>query len=209
MPAATDPRSVGQRQADALISIVQRALSGGRLGQHASVRPQVVVHVPYSTLEAKAGQAGIAPATLQESKSPLPRRVLDRIMCDSELTRVVFGPTGEVLDVGRSQRTFTKALRRALDARDGGCMYPGCLAPVQQCEGHHTRPGGWAGGADTKVDEGILACFHHHDHLHAMDISITRDEHGNWVFRDRWGMEIGHSRPRSLPGTWDPWTDAA
>ena len=62
VPSASDTRSVGQRQADALASIVTRALDGGGMGRHASVRPQVVVHVPYATLEAKAGQVGVAPA---------------------------------------------------------------------------------------------------------------------------------------------------
>lgn len=211
IPSAADVRTIGQRQHDALASIVQRVLGGGSLGRHASVRPQVVVHVPLATVEARASAAGIPPAVLQESKSPIPRFVLDRIMCDSDITRIVFGPRGEVLDVGRSQRTFTNALRRALDAHDGGCMWPGCEVPPEQCQGHHTDPRGWAGGATTEATEGgILACGYHHDRIHALGITITRDARGNWEFHDRHGQLIGRSRPRSLePDLWDPWEATA
>ena len=71
----------------------------------------------------------MAPPVLQETGVAVTRRELDRLMCDSAITRVIFGPRGEVLDVGRTYRTFTGARRRALDAHDGGCAYPGCDLP--------------------------------------------------------------------------------
>ena len=36
------------------------------------------------------------------------------------------GNDGSVLDVGRSSRTVGWRLRKALEARDGGCRFPGC-----------------------------------------------------------------------------------
>ena len=140
----------------------------------------------------------MAPPVLAESGVAVTRRELDRLMCDSAITRVIFGPRGEVLDVGRTYRTFTGARRRALDAHDGGCAYPGCDLPPCQCEGHHTRDGGWAGGATTNTDEGILLCYHHHPWVHDHDITITRDHLGDWQFTDRWGIPLGTTRPRSL-----------
>ena len=116
-------------------------------------------------------------------------------MCDSAITRIIFGPKGEVLDVGRSQRTFTGPRRRALDAHDGGCVYPGCDLPPHQCDGHHTRDGGWAGGATTNTDEGCLLCYHHHPYVHDNDISINRNDGGDWVFTDRWGLHLGTAPP--------------
>ena len=44
-----------------------------------------------------------------ETGHPIPRTVLDRIACDSEVTRIVFGPDSEVLDVGRTHRVVTPA----------------------------------------------------------------------------------------------------
>ncbi len=128
-----------RRRHDALATLAQLALSSGGLGTLGAVRPQLVVHVDWRTLIGLPGVTGLDPAVLQESKTPIPRSVLDRIACDSEVTRVVFGPAGQVLDVGRTQRTFTGPRRRALDARDGGCRAPGCNAPPRLCEGHHRR----------------------------------------------------------------------
>ena len=51
VPAVTDTRGTPRRMHDALASVMNRALAGGRLGDHASVRPSLVVHVPYATLD--------------------------------------------------------------------------------------------------------------------------------------------------------------
>ncbi len=216
--AVTDFRTTPQRLHDALESVMNRVLAGGQLGDHASVRPNLVVNVPYATFEAlalkagtsKADLVGLPPATLGQSGQVISRVILERMMCDSQVSRVVFGPKGLLLDLGRAARTFAGARRRALDAHDGGCMYPGCDAPPCQCEGHHTDPGGWAAGARTDARHGgILLCYHHHDHVHQRDIGISRDERGNWVFTDRYGRTLGTSRPRSLepdlfnPAQWD------
>ena len=79
---------------DALVSLAARALDGGGLGVLASVRPQVVVHVDYDTVLAKLDTLGMAPPVLQETGVAITRRELDRLMCDSAITRVIFGPQG-------------------------------------------------------------------------------------------------------------------
>ncbi len=130
------------------------------------------------------------------------------MVCELAIPRgAISDPQGQVLDVGRAQRTFTGPRRRALDAHDGGCMYPGCHAPPCQCEGHHTDPGGWAGGAGTDATHGaILLCYHHHPHVHDHHITIHRDHTGSWAFTDRWGQPLGTTRPRPLnPDPLDPW----
>src|SRR5215213_4994159 len=49
-----------------------------------------------------------SPACAQfEDGTPIPRALLDRLACDSEITRIIFGPHSQVLDVGRAERTFT------------------------------------------------------------------------------------------------------
>ena len=196
VPSADDQRTPGQRRADALVAICQRMLDTGSVGQHASVRPQLVVQVSYQALLAAADGCGVDPAELQSTGQALPRSVLDRLACDCEVSRIVFGPRSEVLDVGRSQRTFAGPLRRALDARDGGCMWGQCNAPPNQCEGHHSW--GWLRGGPTSVDNGVLLCWFHHDLLHARECAITRDDSdGSWVIRDRHGTEISRRLPRA------------
>jgi len=54
-----------------------------------------------------------------------------RISCDAGLVTITHGPDGSVLGGGRRKRTIPPSLRRALEARDRGCRFPGCgLLPV-------------------------------------------------------------------------------
>ncbi len=65
--------------------------------------------------------------------------------CDADLIPAVLGAHSAVLDVGRNQRLFTAARRRALILRDRGCAFPGCDRPPEWCQGHHIlscAPGG-------------------------------------------------------------------
>ena len=43
------------------------------------------------------------------------------------------------LAVGRTSRTATPAQRKALAARDGGCIIPGCQIPAENCQAHHVQ----------------------------------------------------------------------
>ena len=178
----------------------QLALDGPGLGTSGGVRPQLVVGVHVDQLLAMPGLAGLDPALLQESGSPVPRWVLDRVACDSEVTRIVFGPQSQVLDVGRAQRTFTGPRRRALDARDGGCRAPGCDAPPRLCEGHHRIP--WSRGGTTCPDNGLLLCWAHHDWVHERDLTITTTPDGGLTFTRPDGHTYGTTYPRqpTLPG---------
>ena len=196
VPASSDGRSPSRRRHDALASVCQLAMDGPGLGTAGGVRPQLVVHVDLATLTSDAGVAGTEPAILQESGSPIPRRVLDRLACDSELTRIVFGPGSQVLDVGRSARTFTGPRRRALDGRDRGCRAPGCHAPPRLCEGHHILP--WSHGGTTAPENGLLLCWAHHDWLHERDIGITTIDGGGLRFDGHDGRHYGTTYPPQL-----------
>jgi hypothetical protein len=139
----------------------------------------------------------VPPAEL-DSRTPLPRSILDRLACDSEISRIVFGPESEVLDLGRSQRTYTGQHRRAVIARDRECQYPGCSAPPNLSEVHHIRWWGRDHG-ETSVAGGVLLCWHHHAHVHQRNLTITRVE-GRWEFTRADGRAV-ESRP---PGQGPP-----
>ena len=119
---------------------------------------------------------------------PLPRALLAKIACDAEVTRVVFGPDSQVLDVGRSRRTITGQLRRAVIARDRRCTWPGCQEPPGRCEVHHAVTH-WADGGATSVDNAALLCWHHHTVVDTTGVTM-RWEHGHWVFTDRHGRRV-------------------
>ncbi|MEU4364743.1 DUF222 domain-containing protein [Promicromonospora sp. NPDC023987] len=115
------------------------------------------------------GGAASAPSSLLSAGGPVftetggrvPRALLRRLACDSVITRIVFGPDGAVLDVGRAQRTVTGQMRRAVIARDKHCVFPGCDQPASRCEVHHAVRH-WADGGSTSVANSALLCWHHH-----------------------------------------------
>src|SRR5690606_24884277 len=100
------------------------------------------------TLEARRGEIGDGPV--------LPTATLSRLCCDSFISRLVFGPDGEILDLGRRQRLFSPAQRRAIRARDGGCVFPGCDRPGNWCDVHHVIE--WDDGGHTVVVNGACMC---------------------------------------------------
>jgi hypothetical protein len=77
-----------------------------------------------------------------ERLGPIGPRLLGRFTCDSVMQKVLLSQSGAVLDLGRDTRTISRAQRRALNARDRGCVIPGCMAPPEYCEGHHVIWGG-------------------------------------------------------------------
>ena len=71
---------------------------------------------------------------------PLPISTVRRLCCDAEILPVVLGGRGEALDVGRSNRTATRAQRRALRAMHRTCAHPECTVTFDACRIHHVTP---------------------------------------------------------------------
>jgi hypothetical protein len=104
-----------------------------------------------------------------------------RLACDTALL-VILTDGPEVLDVGRSTRTVSRALRRALIARDRGCAMPGCTEHrPRKLHAHHVWH--WADGGPTALDNLILLCTAHHHRIHHHRFTITADN-GRFTFRD-------------------------
>ncbi|WP_240670711.1 HNH endonuclease signature motif containing protein [Actinoplanes solisilvae] len=87
-----------------------------------------------------------------------------RLACEARLLPAVLGGEGQILDLGRSRRLATAALRRALHIRDGGCAFPSCDRPPRWTDIHHIVE--WSLGGLTSLDNTVLLCRHHHRLLH-------------------------------------------
>lgn len=91
-----------------------------------------------------------------------------------------------VLYVGRSERTVSARLRRALEVRDRHCVFPACRARVARCHAHHVLP--WQRGGGTSLPNTALLCVTHHHAVHeggwamALRPGATGHEQGCWTF---------------------------
>lgn len=135
------------------------------------------------------------PAVFTETSSPVPASLLRRLACDSEVTRIVFGPDSQILDVGRAKRTVTGQLRRAVIARDKHCVYDQCDQPPTRCEVHHALRH-WAHGGETSTTNAALLCYHHHALVDRQNVAMHYDN--GWYFTH----PNGHvTRPTRAAGT--------
>jgi hypothetical protein len=165
-PATDDGRSAGTRRAEALLDLCR--LAGSTLPVAGGDKPRVVVTLDWATL---AGQP--TPLTRPDERwagatlgsgTPVSAETARRLACDATILPAVLGTAGEPLDLGRSTRMPSPALRRALVLRDGGCRFPGCDRPPEWSDAHHITP--WAAGGPTNLANLILLCRHHHGLVH-------------------------------------------
>lgn len=106
-----DDRSRSQRMADAAGELAQHAMDEGRLPRRDGVRPHVTVA---TTIEDLKNEVGAGPADL-ELALPISTRTLERIACDSTISRVLLADS-VVIDVGKATRVVSAPTRRALRA---------------------------------------------------------------------------------------------
>ena len=173
-------------RADGAVALAETAL-GGRLGggdgggggggEPASVRPpvEVVVHVQAADLEGRT-----------ELGDGVSAEVARRLLCDAGVVPMLEDEQGKTIDVGRKTRTIPAALRRALEARDGGCRFPGC-SNRRYVDAHHIEH--WIDGGTTDLGNTLLLCRRHHRCLHEHGFSLAIED-GAPVFRDPLGRVI-------------------
>ena len=164
---AGDRRSHAERQGDALVELCRQALAGGSLPTVRGERAQVRVSIDLVALCAERGFAELPFA------GPITAETARRLACDASVVRILTGPGGLPMDVGREQRTAPAGIRRAIEARDVHCVFAGCRAPAAWCDVHHVIH--WAFGGVTSCDNGALLCERHHTAVHEGRFSIARD----------------------------------
>ncbi len=155
--------SAGQRRADALVQLAERAMDAGTLPGSRRQRPHIGVTVSETTLRTPPEAPGGEPAELH-GHGPASGHTARLLACDGEIRRLVTGADSEVLDVGRATRAVPGGLFRALSLRDGGCARPGCDRPPEWCDAHHLVH--WAHGGPTSLDNLVLLCRRHHTEVH-------------------------------------------
>jgi len=157
------------QQADALVTMASAYLSGnGESAACTSDNYQVTVHVDRTALANNDG------------RSSLPIESVKRLCCDGDAVVIVENEDGAPLSVGRKTRTVPIAIKRALRARDKGCVFPGCHH-TRFVDAHHIQH--WSAGGETSLDNLLLLCSRHHRLVHEDGFNIERDYQNHWFFK--------------------------
>ena len=153
-------------------------------------RYMVVVHVDEATLH-EHGDVGLSEL---HDGTRISAETSRRLACDSSVVKIHRGADGEVKRAGRRMRTVSPQLRRALEARDRGCRFPGCGARFT--EAHHVVH--WQDGGETTVDNSLLLCRRHHRAVHEGGVTVCLDVNGQAVFFTPKGKALAGAPPRRL-----------
>src|SRR3954447_23298680 len=192
---AGDTRSRAQQLGDALVQLADNALASGDLPRLRTVQPQMLVMIPAADLIDPSTGAGTATTGFGAILSAARARWA---ACDGTLTRIVLGPDGQPLDLGRSVRLVPPHLRRAVEVRDRHCVFAGCGAPSHWCDVHHLLE--WVlDDGETSLDNSALLCERHHTKAHH-GFRIQRDPEGRWRTWRPDGTEILLPQPLLLTG---------
>jgi hypothetical protein len=162
---ATDERTPAQMRADALMDLCQDYLNRGEAPVTGGEKPHVNLLVDLEVLEGRAGRT----CELDEA-GVITGELARLIACDAGISRIITNERSEPLDVGRRTRTVPPAIRRALVARDGGCVVPGCDRPPRWCDAHHIIH--WIDGGPTALFNLLLLCRRHHRMIHEGKIQL-------------------------------------
>lgn len=184
-------RTPAQRRAAALVEMATRS---------AAMPPDAVV--PRPLFVALVGEGTVADLCELANGTIITPAHLAPFLTDAMLETVLFdGPT-TVISVSK-QRSFTGALRRAIEVRDRHCQHPaGCDVPADQCDADHIIP--YAQGGPTAQHNGRLQCPTHnrnrrkHDHgaspLPERTVTRTDEALARWRWRLR--RRFPHGIPR-------------
>ncbi|MGX9349450.1 DUF222 domain-containing protein, partial [Microbacterium sp. KNMS] len=123
-PVMPDTRSPGQKRHDAFFAMIQAASRAAETPTLGGAAPTVMIHITADDLTTTnptdTGRHGVA--HLDGVDAPVPATVARRIGCTGDILRAVFSPEGRILELRSIQRCFTPTQRKAIVARDGGCI---------------------------------------------------------------------------------------
>ena len=134
------------------------AIDPTRLPIHGGDATTLIVAIDFDQLQNEMGVGqviGGAPIIANEAR---------RLACNANILPAVLGGDSEVLDLGRMQRLFSAAQRKALLLKSATCEAEGCEIPGTWAEAHHWIA--WENGGTTDLDNASLLCSHHHHRAH-------------------------------------------
>jgi hypothetical protein len=131
-----DQRTTAQLNFDTLFAFLRAGVRAEAEGTGGSLKNphEVITVVTAGDLEQRQG-GGHPLGTLARFSLP----TVERLQCGGTERLSVTGAGGEPLWLGHPTRLFSPAQKKVIAARDGGCAWPGCRAPISWCDAHHVK----------------------------------------------------------------------
>ncbi|WP_159433807.1 HNH endonuclease signature motif containing protein [Cryobacterium flavum] len=169
-----DTRSRSEKQAGILRAVFEAAARHPGTPTMGGAAPTVLVHINITDLLDGRGAGWI-----DGIDGPLTPHQVDELICAGGYQPILFGHTGKILHLGASNRFFSASQRRALAARDGGCVIPGCTVPPHLTQVHHVVP--WRQGGLTDIDNAVLICNAAHSSIDTSGWDIDMRDGRPWI----------------------------
>ena len=171
-----------QMRAMALMELIRRSLNPGLVDTQ--VPPTVMVSVGLDDLLKATGRADLIGCD-----EHIDAETARRIACDAGITRIITGPRGEILDLGRTTRTAPARFKKALAVRDWALRVPRLRhdpeplpRPPHPVVGPRPRA--------HRVENLALLCHFHHHLVHEGGWAMARAPDGTLEFRRPDGSQL-------------------
>lgn len=165
-----------EQRGQALCALLER-LPAENLPMSGGLTPTVVVTIDWSALTSWYATAGL------DTGERISAGEARRLLCNAGVLPAVLDGESEVLDLGRAQRLFSRAQRRALNLTRPTCQTDGCSRPAAWCEAHHLIP--WSKGGPTDLAAAANLCPWHHHRAHDPRYDLRRHPDGSMTFHRR------------------------
>jgi Domain of unknown function (DUF222)/HNH endonuclease len=168
-----DPRTRGQRAADALVEAATTVLNLGDTPVVGKLPVAVTLVTDLPTLRAEAPSWAPSSPLATIIRDGFGQPALQRLLCAADVTPALVTDWGVPLALGRRHRLASPDQVKALWLRDGGCVMPGCTNTRVQA--HHIVP--WHQGGSTDLNDLALVCNRDHTLLHEHGWTLEHDPH--------------------------------
>ncbi|MGH8911522.1 MAG: DUF222 domain-containing protein, partial [Acidimicrobiia bacterium] len=178
-----------QLRAEALAEMARRHLDSPDTPTDHGNRPHLAVVIDWEVLTGRH-RDGISEFLDGTILTP---EAAQRLACDANVCRLLTGPDGEILDLGRTRRTVSPAQWKALRIRDRHCQWAGCWRPWSWTDAHHIEH--WViHDGPTDLNKLVLLCRHHHTLVHEGGWTLTGTP-GHLIFTRPDGTILNNGPP--------------
>jgi hypothetical protein len=156
---------------------VRRALRSGR------PRTRAVVVVDIAHLTGDDTPAGRAARLLWRLHGAPPALTTAgvRRLCDDADLQLLLTDGHTILGITAPTPSIPTRLREAVHARDQGCRFTGCRAPIAWCDLHHVTPR--EDGGPTVIENLVALCRRHHTAITTGRWTLTMTADGTVTLR--------------------------